>query len=105
MKTNQSVTSIPVEKWIQEGESQADRRIMEVMQRLFNDLPERDVTDIPSFKLDDGTECYIRKFAAPRVRDGETIYGFDVKFNNGPLSHLEFSVRCSGWERDYTKPT
>lgn len=105
MKTTAPVTSVPIEKWMQEGKSQADRRIIEVMAHLFNDLPDRDGADVPSFKLEDGTECQVRKFTAPRMRDGEAIYGFDVKFNDGPLSHLEFSVRCSGWERDYTKST
>jgi hypothetical protein len=97
-----NVTQIPVDCLMKEGQSQSNRRVQEVMGVLFSKLPDKPGNKNPDFILADGTECRIVKFAAPRERDGEILYGFDVKFNSGPLTHLEFSVRCSGWERDYT---
>lgn len=97
-----NVMTVPPELLMKEGQSQSHRRVMEVMSALFDRLPSKPGKIDPDFKLADGTECRITKFAAPRERDGEVRYGFDVKFNSGPLTHLEFSVRCSGWERDYT---
>lgn len=91
------ITQVPVDIYVREGRSQKDRRVKEVMDALFARLPDKPGA-VPDFLLSDGTECRIVKFATPRERDGEYWYGFDVKFNSGPIAHLEFSVRCSGWE-------
>ena len=100
--SSSNVTPIPIDCLMREGQSQSNRRVLEVMEILFSNLPNKPGNENPDFVLTDGTECRIVKFAAPRERDGEILYGFDVKFNSGALTHLEFSVRCSGWERDYT---
>lgn len=101
--SNDNLTSIPHEVLISEGISQKDRLLKEVMECLFASLPEKTTTD-PSFLLSDGTQCFLKKFFAPRKNaDDETIYGFDVVIDNGPLSHLEFVVKCSGWERSITR--
>ena len=102
-RLDRNVSSVPIDSFMKEGRSQCNRRILEIMTSLFSFLPDKPGNKNPDFVLSDGAECRIVKFAAPRERDGEFIYGFDVKINSGPLSHVEFSVRCSGWERDFTK--
>lgn len=100
--TPQNIKHVPVEKYIDEAVSQKDRRVMEVMNALFSRLPDA-TGEKPDFVLADGTECRIKKFHPPRAngKDG-IIYGFDVTFAPGePLSLLEFSVSCSGFERVY----
>lgn len=98
--TTDNIEHLPISQFMKEGQSQGDRRILEVMEALFNSLPERDIQPTPDFVLADGTECRITKFSAPYENyQGDLVYGFDVKFDTGPLSHLEFAVKCSGWER------
>lgn len=92
------IAQIPAEVLIKQMRSQRDRRVQEVMEALFAQIPDKPGNVTPDFTLADGTACRIVKFAAPRERDGEYIYGFDVKFDKGPLHHLEFAVRCSGFE-------
>ena len=95
------VVQIPLDKMVKEGVSQKERRVKEVMEALFSALP--DGGENHDFVLADGTKCWIKKFHPPREceKDG-MIYGFDVKFSPAsPLVHLEFSVRCTGWERAF----
>jgi len=97
--SNENVVSLPHDTLTAEGESQKDRLLQEVMETLFLIIPDKKTTN-PSFVLSDGTACFIKKFFAPRHNDdGEMIYGFDVEVDNSTISHLEFSVKCSGWER------
>lgn len=97
---NHTIVQMPLGMLVREGESQRNRIVQEVMNALFERLPTT-VSHKPSFSLSDGTQCWIKAFHKPKKNsDDEWVYGFDVKFAEGePLSHLEFSVRCSGWER------
>ena len=89
---------IPLETFMQESASQAERIVLEVMQKLWLSLP--DHTDRPAdFILENGTKCWIKRFSAPKNRDGVYQYGFDVGFDSGPLDHLEMCVNNSGWGR------
>lgn len=95
-----NISQLPLGMLIKEGESQKERVAAEVMEALFARLP-NDVQRDHDFELSDGTKCWIKKFHPPRKSEEDGwIYGFDVKFSpESPLTHLEFSVRCSGWER------
>ncbi len=108
MKTieRETIAQLPLDCLVKEGKSQRDRIAKDVMEFLFAKLPDK-ASLHPDFYLDDGTKCWIKKFHPPRKdENGDYIYGFDVKLGEGsPLSHLEFSVRCSGWERNLTAPT
>ncbi len=100
------VSNLPLDNFIKEGVSQSNRVVEEVMSSLFNTLSEN--CERPAdFKLASGAKCWIKKFHPPQKNsDGEWMYGFDVKFEEGEaLSHLEFSVKCSGWERVLVAPT
>ena len=98
--------SMPLNRYMSEGMSQRDRAVKEVMEALFNALPD-DTSRPCDFTISNGTKCWIKKFHPPKhTADEDWIYGFDVKFGEGAaLSHLEFSVRCSGWERVLAAPT
>ncbi len=97
--SNETVVALPHDVLVSEGESQKDRLLREVMEELFSGIPDKRTTK-PSFVLSDGTKCFVKKFFAPRPNEeGEIIYGFDVELEDSPLSHLEFAVKCSGWER------
>ena len=95
---------MPYEALVREGAAQRDRIIAEVMNALFARLP-NNCNRYSDFRLSDGTRCWIKRFSPPDFRDGEYSYGVDVKFSDGhPLAHLEFLVKCSGWERVLTAP-
>lgn len=91
------VAQMPIDTLIRQGQSQRDRRLLEVMTALHGLLPDKEGDHLPSFILADGTECRIVKFSAPYERDGRLRYGFDVRLDRGPIDHLEFCVKCSGW--------
>lgn len=101
-----NITMVPFDLLVSEGRSQRNRYEKEVMEALFALLP-REVdknNDSPSFVLADGTRCWLKAFSAPGVREdnNQLQYGFDVKFPEGhPLAHLEFTVKCTGWERSF----
>jgi len=89
---------------MQEAQSQADRILDEVAAQLF-DMIADEAPKWADFILKNGTECLVRKFYPPKRDDkNELSYGFDVKFDDGPLSHLEFKVTCSGWGRNLNVP-
>lgn len=94
-----NIAHVPVDIILQESLSQRDRVVKEVMDKLYEKLPCAFVEF--DFTLTNGTKCWIKKFHPPKKNDeGILTYGFDVKFDQSAvLSHLEFSVRCSGWER------
>ena len=97
----ENVSQIPINLLMRESESQKNRMIENVMIGLFSTLPDQK-SNIADFTLPDGTQCFIKKFSSPYKKiDGDFVYGFDVKFNDGPFSHLEFIVKCSGWERSF----
>jgi len=100
-----AIVQMPLGMYVREGESQRDRVVQEVMAALFERLPAT-ISSKADFKLSDGTKCWVKAFHEPKKNsDDEMVYGFDVKFaEGGPLSHLEFSVRCSGWERALPAP-
>lgn len=101
--SNDNVSSMPYDVLIKEGSSQKDRLLKEVMEHLFSVVPDKK-PETPSFTLSDGTKCYVKKFFAPRTNhEHEIIYGFDVILEDTSLSHLEFVVKCSGWERVLVK--
>src|SRR5690348_5903736 len=103
--SDNKISPLPFDRYLKEGQSQRDRIIEEVMKVLFSMLPERTARQ-PDFILSNGVKCWVKKFSPPKQdTDGEWTYGFDVKFAEGKaLSHLEFSVKCSGWERALTAP-
>lgn len=105
-KNESNVAELPLAAFFREGWSQTDRILQEVMQSLFMELPDKRQNDpTPVFTLADGTKCFLKKFAAPyENQDGDLVYGFDIKLDSGPLSHLEFVVKCSGWERSPLSP-
>lgn len=90
----------PVELLIKEAESQRNRALEEVMQKLYGLIQGREKRDV-SFTLQDGAQCFVVQFYEPRIsHEGVWAYGFDVQFSEKhPLSHLEFKVTCSGYER------
>jgi len=95
-----TVVPIPLETFFSEGTSQKDRVLQDLHDFLFACLPDREVAGL-TFVLENGTECFVKKFSPPRCDDTRGIvYGFDVAFDRGPLSHLEFMVECTGWERE-----
>jgi hypothetical protein len=96
-----TVAHLPFQTFISEKQSQKDRVLLEVMEKLFSMMPERGTpTDgQPDFTLKDGTQCWVRGFVSPgAVGDNPNPrYGFDVKLKGGKLDHLEFMVNCTGW--------
>ena len=95
---NEKIEHVPLDIYIQEGASQCERMLQDVMTALYERLP--DHGDKPNLTLADGTKCRLVKFSEPQKRDGHWTYGFDVQFQEGhALNHIEFSVGCSGWER------
>lgn len=98
-----NITNIPFDNFVQEGISQKNRIVKEVMDALFAQLPPKGIhLDEHSFRLSGGTKCWIKAFSKPKTREDKDNwqYGFDVVFEDGfPLVHLEFSVACTGWER------
>ena len=95
-----NVSQMSAEALIKEGVSQQKRLVKEVMDALYARLsPEKhDLDGEADMVLSDGTQCWIRQFVPTRDKDGYE-YGFEVRFLDGPLMHLEFAVRCTGWER------
>ena len=95
------IAQVPLCLLEREGQSQRDRVLMEVMEKLFTQLP-KDENRPHDFVLSNGTKCWVKKFSPPGERsDGTVAYGFDVKFSDeAPLSHMEFFVKCTGWERN-----
>ena len=96
-----TIQQVPLKTLVSEAVSRKERMVKEVMDHLYASLPEKFSGN--DFILSDGTECWIKKFHPPRKDEEDGyIYGFDVKFaENSPLVHLEFSVRCSGWEKAF----
>jgi hypothetical protein len=91
-----TITNFPIEKHIEEGISQRNRLLEEVMGCLFEQIK----TNSAEFFLADGTVCRIKPFTPPSVDiNDELRYGFDVVMDDKPVSHLEFTVKCTGWER------
>lgn len=100
--TGDNIVSIGTDSIMDEGQSQADRILYEVMSNLYDA-----VLETKSFILEDGTNCNIKGFLVPvkqhdnpDIPQTEARYAFDVKLDKGPLDHLEFKVTCSGWGRN-----
>ncbi len=54
----------------------------------------------PEFTLADGTKARVDAYYAPELDDEEELKcGFDVLLDNG--THLEFTVRNSGWGKSF----
>lgn len=105
---NDNIASIGTDKIMQEGQSQADRILYEVMCKLYAAILN---SDSPMFTLDDGTNCHVKGFLEPVERHNnkdepqtEPRYAFDIKLDKGPIDHLEFLVKCSGWGRELNVP-
>ena len=105
MMENPQIFSVPLESYVNEAASQKDRVLGEVMQLLFDAMPD-DLKKKQDFTLSDGTKCYVKKFYGPHENfNGEQAYGFDVVFKNHPaLNHLEFTVTCTGMGRKLSAP-
>lgn len=97
--SEKKVVQIPFGNFFREGESQRDRILQEVMEALFSQL-RNNIDRMHDFTLSNGIKCWVTPFYAPKIKKDSLTYGFDVKFEEEyPLSHLEFSVKCTGWER------
>ncbi len=65
----------------------------EVMEHLY-----QTIVAAPEFMLRDGTKAKTETLGSPQVDDeGEASFSFDVALDNG--SHLEFTVKNTGWGR------
>ena len=65
----------------------------EVMEHLY-----QAIVAAPEFALKDGTKAKTEPLGAPEVNDeGEGSFSFDVALDDG--SHLEFTVKNTGWGR------
>ena len=95
------IEQLPSNVLLEEKRSQKNRIVKEVMEVLFDRLPDKKIRTLTreyDFTLKDGTKCWIKQFVEPREDDDELYYCFDVWFEEGkPLSHLEFKVTCSGF--------
>lgn len=99
MSKTAEVLSIPVHLLHQEGESQKNRILGEVMEALYDYLPTH-VQGASDFRLSDGARCWVRKCRGLHGRPHEEkSYQFEVIFSDGALASLEFTVRCCGWSR------
>ena len=65
----------------------------EVMEHLY-----QAIVAAPEFTLKDGTRAKTELLGAPELdSEGELYFSFDVALDNG--SHVEFTVRNTGWGR------
>lgn len=69
----------------------------EVAEHLYQSL-----LALPEFTLKDGTKARMKPYLAPEPnKDGEMQCGVDVVLDNG--SHLEFTMRNSGWGKPFSQ--
>lgn len=93
-----NVESMPPDVILSEKRSRKDRILLEVMEKLWRELPAGNYEGDPCFFLESGHKCWLKRFSKPQDRDGELRYGFDILIEDGAgVDHLEFLVTCTGF--------